>query len=67
MIISSGIWRQNGRAEKNKAGRYGGEQGDLPGATAYYRRALSLPLFPAMADTDVARVVDSLGEALRRG
>jgi len=38
---------------------------DLPGALAYYRRALTLPLFPAMADDDVARVVDTLATALR--
>lgn len=38
--------------------RYGGI--DLPGADAYYERALSLPLFPAMADADVDRVVTAL-------
>jgi dTDP-4-amino-4,6-dideoxygalactose transaminase len=32
----------------------------LPGADRYYERALSLPLFPAMADADVDRVVDEL-------
>jgi UDP-4-amino-4,6-dideoxy-N-acetyl-beta-L-altrosamine transaminase len=37
---------------------------DLPGADAYYERALSLPLFPAMADGDVERVVGALAEAL---
>jgi len=36
----------------------------LPGAEAWYARALSLPLFPAMADTDPERVVDALREAL---
>jgi dTDP-4-amino-4,6-dideoxygalactose transaminase len=36
----------------------------LPGADAYYRRALSLPLFPSMADGDPARVVRALGLAL---
>lgn len=38
--------------------RYG--EIDLPGADAWYARALSLPLFPAMADDDVERVVDAL-------
>ena len=38
---------------------------DLPGATAYYARCLSLPLFPAMADGDVDRVVAALRTALR--
>jgi len=32
----------------------------LPGADAYYARALSLPLFPAMLDRDVDRVVEAL-------
>ncbi len=34
----------------------------LPGAEAWYARALSLPLFPTMADSDVDRVVDALTE-----
>ena len=38
----------------------------LPGATAYFERCLSLPLFPAMADGDVDRVVDALARALGR-
>jgi UDP-4-amino-4,6-dideoxy-N-acetyl-beta-L-altrosamine transaminase len=37
---------------------------ELPGARAYYERTLSLPLFPAMADTDVDRVVAALAAAL---
>jgi dTDP-4-amino-4,6-dideoxygalactose transaminase len=37
---------------------------DLPGAQAWYERCLSLPLYPAMADADVARVIQALGEAL---
>jgi len=37
---------------------------ELPGARRYYERALTLPLFPAMADGDVDRVVDELGRAL---
>ncbi len=40
-----------------------GEQ-TLPGAEAYYRRTLSLPLYPAMADGDVARVAAALAGAL---
>jgi dTDP-4-amino-4,6-dideoxygalactose transaminase len=38
--------------------RYGEQS--LPGAEAYYRSCLSLPLFPAMADGDVERVVGAL-------
>ncbi len=37
---------------------------DLPGARAYYERALSLPLFPAMADADVERVAAALTRAI---
>jgi dTDP-4-amino-4,6-dideoxygalactose transaminase len=33
---------------------------DLPGAQAYYTRVLSLPLFPAMKDEDVDRVIETL-------
>ena len=36
----------------------------LPGAEAWYARCLSLPLYPGMADNDVARVVDALRRAL---
>lgn len=36
----------------------------LPGAMAHYGRTLSLPLFPAMADGDVDRVVSGLERAL---
>jgi len=38
--------------------RYG--RPPLPGADAYYARALSLPLFPTMLDTDVDLVVEAL-------
>ncbi len=36
----------------------------LPGADEYYRRTLSLPLFPTMSDEDPARVVAALASAL---
>lgn len=36
----------------------------LPGADAYYSRALSLPLYPAMADEDVERVVEALANIM---
>jgi UDP-4-amino-4,6-dideoxy-N-acetyl-beta-L-altrosamine transaminase len=36
----------------------------LAGAEAYYARVLALPLFPAMRDSDVDRVVQALGRAL---
>ena len=37
----------------------------LAGADAYYQSCLTLPLFVAMTDTDIARVVEALGEALK--
>ena len=37
---------------------------DLPGADAWYARCLTLPLFPAMTDDDVERVVDALAGIL---
>ncbi|MGQ9368785.1 UDP-4-amino-4,6-dideoxy-N-acetyl-beta-L-altrosamine transaminase [Azospirillum sp. ST 5-10] len=46
------------------ADRYGALA--LPGADAYYRRALTLPLFPAMDDDAPERVVTALGRALGR-
>jgi dTDP-4-amino-4,6-dideoxygalactose transaminase len=42
--------------------RYG--EFELPGAEAWYARCLSLPLYPAMADEDVARVAEALADAL---
>jgi UDP-4-amino-4,6-dideoxy-N-acetyl-beta-L-altrosamine transaminase len=44
------------------AQRYGAL--DLAGAEAWYARALSLPLYPAMTEDDVARVVGALADAL---
>jgi len=37
---------------------------DLPGAEAWYARCLSLPLYPAMDEADVERVVRALAAAL---
>ena len=36
----------------------------LPGVERYYERVLSLPLFPAMDDDDVTRVVEALADCL---
>ena len=36
----------------------------LPGAAAYYRKCLSLPLYPGMTEADVDRVAGALGELL---
>jgi UDP-4-amino-4,6-dideoxy-N-acetyl-beta-L-altrosamine transaminase len=40
-------------------------QAPLPGAEAFFRRVLALPLFPAMVDADVGRAVAALAGALR--
>jgi perosamine synthetase len=37
----------------------------LPAAQAYYEQALSLPMFPAMRDADVRRVVSEVKAAMR--
>jgi UDP-4-amino-4,6-dideoxy-N-acetyl-beta-L-altrosamine transaminase len=42
--------------------RYG--EIDLPGAWEFYRRTLTLPLFAAMSEVDVDRVVDALAESI---
>lgn len=39
-------------------------EGDFPNAEHYYRRAITIPLFPAMTDAQQNRVVDSLAQAL---
>jgi UDP-4-amino-4,6-dideoxy-N-acetyl-beta-L-altrosamine transaminase len=44
--------------------RFGTAAGDHPCAEIYYEQALSLPLFPAMDDADVDRVVTALLRAL---
>jgi len=37
---------------------------DLPGASEYYTRTLSLPLFTGMTEDDVDRVVETLADTL---
>jgi perosamine synthetase len=45
--------------------RFGTGRGLCPAAEAAYDERLTLPLFPAMTDADVDRVVAALGRALR--
>jgi UDP-4-amino-4,6-dideoxy-N-acetyl-beta-L-altrosamine transaminase len=45
--------------------RLGFSEGDFPAAEAYYRQALSLPLFPRLTAAQQLRVAASLGESLR--
>lgn len=42
----------------------GFKQGDFPVAERYYQRALTLPLFPSMTDTEQSTVIDVLHEVL---
>lgn len=44
----------------------GADPAQYPGAQAYYERCLSLPLYPAMHDSDVDRVVEALHAVLSR-
>lgn len=46
--------------------RFGTREGDFPVAEAFYRDALSLPLFPSMRDEDADRVVEALLRAIGR-
>lgn len=41
------------------------DQSAFPGSDQYYARCLSLPLYPALTDGDVGRVVDTLAACLR--
>jgi UDP-4-amino-4,6-dideoxy-N-acetyl-beta-L-altrosamine transaminase len=45
---------------------YGDEAARCPNAEAYYREALSLPIFPAMRDADVERVAAELARLLEQ-
>lgn len=42
--------------------RFGWKAGDLPRATAYYQKAISLPLFPALTDEQVSSVIAAVKE-----
>jgi UDP-4-amino-4,6-dideoxy-N-acetyl-beta-L-altrosamine transaminase len=44
--------------------RYRTKPGDMPNAERYYTHTLSLPMFPALTDDDVAYVVESLKSTL---
>jgi len=46
--------------------RLGWKRGGFPVAEAAYERLLTLPLFPAMTDADVARVIDVVSTTLTR-
>lgn len=43
---------------------FGVNPGEYPGAMAFYAGCMSLPLFPAMVDDDIGRVVSAIAEGL---
>ncbi|MDW8051855.1 MAG: UDP-4-amino-4,6-dideoxy-N-acetyl-beta-L-altrosamine transaminase [Armatimonadota bacterium] len=48
---------------------YGWRKGDFPNAESYYARTISLPLYPAMSDSDAAYVIEAVydvGKQFRR-
>ncbi|MFH1686495.1 MAG: UDP-4-amino-4,6-dideoxy-N-acetyl-beta-L-altrosamine transaminase [bacterium] len=47
--------------------RYGLGNDMYPGASAYYEQALSLPMYPALTNSDCHRVVDELAACLETG
>lgn len=47
--------------------RFGHKPGDFPHAEAFYERALSVPLYPKMADADVERVIAGVQDVVGRG
>lgn len=44
--------------------RFGYSQGAFPVAERIFERAISLPIYPAMTDADVGRVIESIRDAL---
>jgi dTDP-4-amino-4,6-dideoxygalactose transaminase len=45
--------------------RYGYRPGDFPSAESYYRRAISIPIYPRMTDEDVKYVTSSVIDVLQ--
>jgi len=46
------------------AEHFGCRKGDCPKAEAYYQRALTIPLFPAMTDMEVSLVIEAVLETI---
>ena len=46
---------------------YGYRPGDLPNTDRYYARALSLPMYPDLNESDCERVIDELHRILNKG
>jgi len=45
--------------------KFGYRSGDFPVAENYYRRAISLPLFPKMTDTEIEEVVSTVKDIIK--
>jgi UDP-4-amino-4,6-dideoxy-N-acetyl-beta-L-altrosamine transaminase/dTDP-4-dehydrorhamnose reductase len=45
--------------------RFATQWGDCPNAEQYYQKCLSIPLFPAMTESDVEMVIDEIGHLVR--
>lgn len=45
--------------------KFGYKKGDFPVTESYYERAITLPLFPKMADSDVERVIKAVKRVLK--
>ena len=45
--------------------KYGYRPGDYPLAEEYYRHAITIPLYPAMSDDDVARVIENVRQCIK--
>ncbi len=45
---------------------FGTNWGDCPRAEAYYKKCLSIPIFPAMSDKNIAQVIKSFSEVILR-
>jgi perosamine synthetase len=46
---------------------FGTNNGDCPNAENYYKRCLSIPLFPAMTAQDVDKVIEAVAETIEDG
>ena len=45
--------------------RYGYKRGDFPVAENYYDRAISIPLYPSLTDSEVNKIVDDITKYIK--
>ena len=43
---------------------FGYKQGDYPMAESYYKRAITLPVFPKMSEQDIEDVIEAVGKVV---